>query len=42
MNTIIIGKESLLTKYLKIKEKNLSFFVTNKDDLVQIVDYINT
>ena len=43
MNTIIIGKESLLTKYLKIKEKKtLVFSSRNKDDLVQIVDYINT
>ena len=43
MNTIIIGKESLLTKYLKIKEKKpLVFSSRNKDDLKKIVDYINS
>ena len=41
MITIIIGKESLLTKYLKIKEKKtLVFSSRNKNDLDKIIDYI--
>ena len=43
MKTIIIGKESLLTKYLKIKyKKTLVFSSRDKKDLYNIIDYINS
>jgi len=43
MNTIIVGKESLLTKYLKMIGKNILVFPSrNSNDLEKIVDHINT
>jgi FlaA1/EpsC-like NDP-sugar epimerase len=43
MDTIIIGKESLLTKHLKIKNKKAIIFSSrNKDDIKIIISFINS
>ena len=42
MKTIIIGKESLLTKHLKLKIKNsIVFSSRSEEEIYEIVDYIN-
>ena len=43
MDTVIIGKESLLTKHLKIKNKKAIIFSSrNKDDIKIIISFINS
>ena len=43
MDTVIIGKESLLTKYLKAKNKKAIIFSSrNKDDIKIIISFINS
>ena len=43
MDTVIIGKESLLTKYLKAKNKKAIIFSSrNKDDIKIIINFINS
>ena len=43
MITAIIGKESLLTKHLKIQnKKNLVFSSRNQEDIENIVRFINS
>ena len=42
MKTIIIGKESLLTKHLKLKIKNsIVFSSRSEEEIYEIVDFIN-
>lgn len=43
MDTLIIGKESLLTKNLKVKNKKAIIFSSrNKDDINAIINFINS
>lgn len=43
MDTVIIGKESLLTKHLKAKNKKAIIFSSrNKDDIKIIINFINS